>query len=209
MPLRWPKRVAVALLCVVGAAFAVVAWTPVVNLLVLPLAGGWPPPPRADIAIVLSGGRFRDGSLNEASEQRTVRAVVLYHRGLAPTLLFTGGPCCGDSTSAIMARLAEDLGVPRAAIILDEQADRTHDSAVNAAALVRARGLKSAILVTSELHLPRSRLAFAAAGVPVFPVRAEERDVWLRKGPADRLSLLSAAIHEYVGLVYYRLRGWL
>jgi len=209
MPVRWPKRVAINLLCVVGAAFLVVGWTPLVNLVVLPLAGGWPPPPRADIAIVLSGGRYRDGSLNDASEQRTVRSVVLYHRGLAPALLFTGGPCCGESASAIMARLAEDLGVPRAAIVLDEQAARTYDSAVNAAALLRARGMRSAILVTSELHMPRARLTFAAAGVPVFPVRAEERDVWHRKAPADRLALLAAAIHEYVGLVYYRLRGWL
>ncbi|HEY3066252.1 MAG TPA: YdcF family protein [Methylomirabilota bacterium] len=209
MPLRWPRRVAVTLLCAVGAAFLVVGWTPVMNLAVLPLAGPWPPPHRADVAIVLSGGRYRDGSLNDASEQRTVRAVVLYHRGLAPTLFFTGGPCCGESASAIMARLAEDLGVPRAAIVLDEEATRTHDSAVNAAAFLRARGMKSAILVTSELHMPRARLAFAAAGVPVFPARAEERDIWLRKNPADRLSLLSAAIHEYGGLVYYRLRGWL
>jgi uncharacterized SAM-binding protein YcdF (DUF218 family) len=207
--LRWPKRVAVTLLCAVGAAFVVVGWTPLINLVVAPLSGGWPPPPRSDIVIVLSGGRYRDGSLNDASEQRTVRAVVLYHHGLAPILFFTGGPCCGDSASAIMARLAEDLGVPRTAIVLDEQAARTHDSAVNAAALLRARGMRTAILVTSELHMPRSRLAFAAAGVPVFPVRAEQRDIWLRNTPAERLSLVSAAIHEYGGLVYYRFRGWL
>src|SRR5919201_1743629 len=192
MRLRSPKRAAVTLLCVVGTAFALVAWTPLVNLLVLPLAGGFPPPPQADVAIILSGGRYADGSLNVASEQRTVRGVMLYHRGLTPVLLFTGGPCCGDSASAIMARLPEDLGVPRAAILLDEQATRTRDSAVNALALLRTRGMRSAILVTSDLHMPRARRTFAATGVPIHPARAEERDVWLRTAASDRLALLEA-----------------
>jgi len=209
MRLRSPKRAAVTLLGAVGAAFALVAWTPLVNLFVLPLAGESAPVPRSDVAIILSGGKYGDGSLNDASEQRAVRGAVLYHRGLAPVLFFTGGPCCGDSASAIMARLAEDLGVPRAAIVLDEQATRTRDSAVNALALLRARGMRSAILVTSDLHMPRARRTFAAAGVPVHPARAEERDVWLRTAASDRLGLLGAGLHEYVGLVYYRLRGWL
>jgi uncharacterized SAM-binding protein YcdF (DUF218 family) len=65
------------------------------------------------------------------------------------------------------------------------------------------------VLVTSALHLLRATLAFENAGVAVHPVRASETDLRLVTGAAERMSLLSAAVHEYGGLVLYRARGWI
>src|SRR5207249_8019566 len=48
---------------------------------------------------------------------------------LVPRLLFSGGPCCGRSASALMGTLAHDLGVPRSAIFLEERSTRTSENA--------------------------------------------------------------------------------
>ncbi len=205
-------RLAVSILAVVGMGFLLVAYTPFVNLLAAPLqrdGARSEPLERADVIVVLSGGRYLDGSLNEASLRRTVTGVRLYRQGLAPALLFSGGPCCGQSASALMARLAMELGVPSSAILLEERSWRTYESAAYTAALLRNHGLGSAILVTSPLHLPRARLAFEAVGVPVCGVRASEKNLLLVSGAGERISILQDAIHEYAGLVFYRLRGWI
>src|SRR2546427_2957123 len=179
-------RCVVAFLALVGAGLLIVVYTPLVNLLALPLWEVPPNPPKADVAIILSGGRYRDGSLNEPAIERTVAAVRLYHQGLVPRLLFTGGPCCGRSASALMAALAMDLGVPKDAILLEEQSARTHDSVLHSSALLGRTGLRAAVLVTSPLHMLRARLAFAAAGVSVYPSLASERDLSLVSGASER-----------------------
>jgi len=202
-------RYGVALLALTGALFLSVSYTPVANLLATPLRSLPPTPEVSDIAIILSGGRYSDGSLNDASLERTITGVRLYHKGLVPRLLFTGGPCCGQSASALMANLAIELGIPRDAILLEEESSRTRDSAINSAALLRRNGLRSVILVTSPLHMLRARLAFAAAGVAVHPVLASKRNLFLASSACERISLLQDAVHEYLGLTFYRLRGWI
>jgi uncharacterized SAM-binding protein YcdF (DUF218 family) len=147
--------------------------------------------------------------LNDAALERTVAGVRLFHQGLAPRLLFTGGPCCGESVSALMARLAVELGVPPGAIVLEEHSATTRESALASSALIRRHGFRSVTLVTSTLHLTRARLAFSAAGIPVQPVRASPRNLLRVSSAAERLALLRTASHEYLGLAWYGLRGWI
>ncbi len=204
------ERFAVVLLALTGAAFLLLVYTPLANLLAMPLLRIAPVgPATADVAVVLSGGRYDDGTLNEPALERTISAVRLYHQGHVPRLLFTGGPCCGLSTSALMAVLAVDLGVPKDAILLEEHSTRTRDSAVYTAALLRQSGMGSVILVTSPLHMPRARLAFSAAGVSVRPVLASQRNLLLVSSASERIALLRDALHEYLGLAFYRARGWI
>jgi uncharacterized SAM-binding protein YcdF (DUF218 family) len=101
-----------------------------------------------------------------------------------------------------------ELGVPKAAIALEEQSGRTHDSAVNSAMLARRAGWKSVILVTSRVHILRARLAFATAGVPARALAASDKDLWVISNASERISLLHEATHEYLGLMFYRIRGW-
>ncbi len=197
------------LLSLAGGLLLVIGWTPFANLVARPLASVPFSAAKADVAVVLSGGLHRDGSLDAPSLERTIAAARLYHQGLAPRVLFTGGPCCGQSASARMARLAAELGVQNGAIFLEEDSTRTYDSAVNSAALLRRNGWRSVILVTSPLHMPRARLAFEAAGVPVYPAPASDGDVTLRSSAAERIALLRDAVHEYLGLVFYRVEGWI
>lgn len=202
-------RACVWALAVIGAGLLIISETSAVNVFAAPLVPATARVAPADVAVVLAGGQYEDGSLNQSSMERTVTAVRLYHRGLAPRLLFSGGPCCGRSAGARMAALATELGVPGSAILLEEQSVRTHENAQHSAVLLRSGGLRSVILVTSPVHLRRAVLCFAAAGVAVQPVSASETDLSLVSGTDERITLLDAALHEYVGLAYYRLRGWI
>jgi uncharacterized SAM-binding protein YcdF (DUF218 family) len=196
------------LLALVGGIWLAIAYTPLANFLVLPLSSTPSKPTKSDVIVILSGGRYLDGSLNDEALWRTMTGVRLYQQGLAPRLLFTGGPCCGQSASALMSNLAAELGVPKSAILLEEQSLRTSENAIQSAAILRMNGMRSAILVTSPLHMRRAQLAFEHAGVSVYPVRAEEKNLWLLSGAVERLTLFQAAIHEYLGLAFYRIRGW-
>jgi uncharacterized SAM-binding protein YcdF (DUF218 family) len=203
------RHVCVAILASIGASFLLIVYSPLANVLAMPLNRVPSCPTEADVMVVLSGGHDRDGSLNDAALERTIAAVRLYRRGLAPRILFTGGPCCGRSTSVFMAQLAMAVGVPSSAILLDEQSLRTRDNAIHSAALLRGRGIRTALLVTGPLHLPRAKLAFEALGISVYPVRASERDLMRRSSAVERLSLVQDSVHEYIGLAFYRMRGWI
>ncbi len=205
----WMRRLGLGLLAPVGGFALLIVYTPLANLLARPLDGVLSNPTRADVIVVLSGGRYPNGSLNDAALERTVTGVRLYRQGLAPVLLFTGGPCCGNSISSLMAGLAAELGVPGSAILLEEQSLRTAESAAFSAVVLRRNRMRSAILVTSPVHLLRARLAFEAAGIFVHPVRASEKDLWLLSNAEERVALLKAALHEYLGLAFYRIRGWI
>lgn len=202
-------RAGLGFLATVGLIFVLTVFTPAANLFARPLDRVQSRPAKADVIVVLSGGRYLDGSLNEAAMERTITGVRLYRQGLAPLLLFSGGPCCGHSANALMSALAVELRVPREAIILEEQSLRTYENAVNVVAILRNAGMRSAILVTSRLHMVRARLSFEAAGLDVHPVNASEKNLWLTSSAEERISLLKAAVHEYIGLAFYRLRRWI
>jgi len=174
-----------------------------------PLISIHPPAGSADAIVILSGGHFNDGTLNQTALQRTVTAVRLFRANVASLMLFTGGPCCGHSTSALMADLAHDLGVPRSSIFLEEKATRTHDSALQSRAVLRAKGMESILLVTSTLHTLRARLAFEKAGLQVVGILAWNPSLFGYSSVSGRFELLSDLIHEYTGLVYYRFHGWI
>ena len=55
--------------------------------------------------------------------------------------------------------------MPREAIILDEYGNTTQATALNSAAIMKQRGLASAVVVTQYFHITRSRLALRRAGV--------------------------------------------
>ncbi|MCI0652544.1 MAG: YdcF family protein, partial [Planctomycetes bacterium] len=67
-------------------------------------------------AIVVFGARvYRDGTPSLALGDRVKHGVRLYHAGVAPALVLSGAP----EEVAAMKRLAQDRGVPAAALVLD------------------------------------------------------------------------------------------
>jgi uncharacterized SAM-binding protein YcdF (DUF218 family) len=69
------------------------------------------------------------------------------------------------------------------------------------------------LLVTSAYHMPRAMAAFRAAGfaVQAYPVDWRTRGIMDATRPfaslSDGLSRTDTAIHEWIGLLAYRLSG--
>ena len=125
------------------------------------LGGGIAPP----------SGKSAEINLNPAAD-RVWFATRLFHAGKAPLVLLSGG---GDlerqafSEARAMAVFLQDLGVPAQAIVLEENSRNTRENAAFSAALLKARGIKLILLVTSALHMPRAMALFAAQGLQATP----------------------------------------
>ncbi len=90
-------------------------------------------------------------------------AARIYKEGYAKTIIMCGYQTgWKSSTAEIMKRHAVHLGVPDDAIILDYGWDNhgTWDNAINSLKIVKEHNFRSAIVVTSNYHTRRSRLAF-------------------------------------------------
>ena len=134
---------------------------------------------------------------------RTETAVRLWKQGYAPYLLFSGAALDPDSVSSaeIMKRDAVRLGVPADAILLEPDSTTTEQNARLVAQLMAARGLRSAILVTSPYHQRRAALLFARAFDPAglafrnHPAEDPEWDPdrWWMREPSRSLTLVEIA----------------
>ena len=185
-------------------------------------------------AIVVLGGCVRPAfaprpapDLTEAAD-RVFYAAQLYRAGKAPLIVASGGRISwrgsGPSEAGDMAAVLEYLGVPRAAIVEESRSLNTYENAVNVQRILSERNIHRVLLVTSAMHMLRSRLVFQHQGFEVIPAptdflvtradltepNSSTKAILLNLVPdADRMQKLTRALKEYFGLVVYRLRGWL
>jgi uncharacterized SAM-binding protein YcdF (DUF218 family) len=190
---------------------------------------------RADAIVVLGGGT-RSGDyprptpeVNEAGD-RLLYGAHLYRRGIAPRILVTGGRAelvqsARVSGAETMADILVEIGVPREKIRLESQSRNTYENAVETAAILRQSGLERIVLVTSATHMPRAVAAFAKTGLEVIPaptdfqVTQADWDYYTQPNlviqlynllpRAHSLYQTTRALKEYVGILIYRLQGWL
>jgi uncharacterized SAM-binding protein YcdF (DUF218 family) len=119
-----------------------------------------------------------------------------------------------DPESSVVRDLLVRSGVPSDHITLESGSRTTHEQATNVAALLKDRHVERAVLVTSPVHMMRAAAAFTAAGVRPIPVFAPVRSDHVRPLPrwipsGDALGESHVAIYDYMGWVYYWLKGWL
>ncbi|MER3472718.1 MAG: hypothetical protein C4335_01500 [Armatimonadota bacterium] len=189
------------LLCVLGVL--VTAYTPLPNLLAQSLAVSSNVRP-ADAIVVLGAGIHRDGTLGKDSLRRAVQGIVLYRRGLAPVIVFSGPSYEGSPVEAeARAELARQLGVPEKAILLEGRADTTAEEVEHITAQLRQRGAKRILLVTSSLHLPRASSRFERLGLKVFPMPVDDLPL-STDGPDGRLALMVYTVREALAQWLYR-----
>ena len=134
-------------------------------------------------AVVLGGAIGIAGPDERAAEtrydlasaaDRVVTAAQLWKAGQVDRIVLAGGSDTATSEAELMARFAGDLGVPRAAILLEPDSRNTRENAVRVAALLRQNRLGADIaLVTSAIHLPRAMAEFRCAGLLPVGVPAE------------------------------------
>ncbi len=188
--------------------------------------------PNADAIVVLGGGikpQIPPRPWVEVSEagDRILYGSLLYKQGKAPLLILSGGRVewkgGGPPEAEDMAKIAMEMGVPNTAILQDTTSLNTYQNAVNVRQILASKNIRRILLVTSALHIPRSILIFQRQNIEVIPAPTDflvsEQDfeelntlqgMLLNLLPdAANLQRTNQALKEYIGLIIYRLLGWL
>jgi uncharacterized SAM-binding protein YcdF (DUF218 family) len=98
-------------------------------------------------------------------------------------------------------------GIPKDQVISEPRSRDTFENAIEAGKIIRERGWKRYLLVTSAIHMPRSMLVFRA--IAPEPIAAPGDFTYAGGGVlvAEEAAVkIAAAVHEYLGIVNYRWR---
>jgi uncharacterized SAM-binding protein YcdF (DUF218 family) len=190
------------------------------------------PVPTADAIVVLSGGivdRIPPRPTIEVGEagDRLLYAAHLFKQQRAEKIICTGGVATGGiaprSAAEVMQEFLETMGVAKDAIIIEGGSSDTHQHSANLNAILEKQKIRKVLLVTSAMHMPRSVGVFRkqCPGVEFVPAPTDFHTTkewtvipWYRKLVAivptpSHLSAFSEVMHEYLGIAYYCLRGWM
>lgn len=155
-------------------------------------------------AIVVLGAAQYDGRPSPVLRARIAHAIELYHAGVAPVIVVTGGKADGDrTTEAAAARdyaLAHD--VPAEAILVEDRGRTTLESMRSVAAILADNDLRTAVFVSDRSHMLRVLRIADDLSIDAFgsPTATSPTDTTLRRR-------FDATIHEIGALALYFLAG--
>ena len=182
--------------------------------------------PAADAVVLLGGGaqasRYEVAGVHlSGAGDRLAMAAELMRLGKAPVLLLGGNAGMLDGRFVLEADIVKELlgrwGVPAAAMIVMGGNADTHDEATDVRDLAREHGWRRVLLVTSANHMRRAAATVRHMGVEVTPVPcnfltsvATDEVPWALSVPGtDGFVKMGVWLHEEVGWLVYRRRGWL
>ncbi len=159
-------------------------------------------------------------NLNDRAN-RFVNVLELYRKGKIRKILLTGGQGSlinqhsAEAESA--ARFLQELGVPRADIMVEAQSRNTYENARFTQQLIKAQGLQGPfLLLTSAWHMRRAKGCFEAAGLEVTPFSVDYLSETWQPSPeqiflpdARTFYLWELLIKEWVGLLAYKVQGYI
>lgn len=188
--------------------------------------------------VVLSGGvssavRSTEdlGSVYEATFVRMAEAIALIRQQSArdyDIYLVGGSMRRGIAEADVMQHFFELTGVAQTRLITERQSSNTAESAIELARMFetafeaasesanRQGSLQAPKirLLTSALHMARARAVFVSQGFDVCPVHVDRRAIpdvpWRFLIP--QLSVLKkfdALLHEWIGILFYKFKGYL
>ena len=207
---------------VVGLFFWIFCSAPFANFLIGSLESEFDIPQdiKGDVIILLGGGSIDNvpdfsgyGIPTDNMIGRIVTAVRL-QKVLDIPIIVSGGkaPKSKSSEARIAKRFLVDLGVEEDKILMDEKSRDTYENAKHTKEICLRNDFKKPILVTSASHLRRSLLSFRKVGMDIMPYPASfktKRDntYQLRHylPRSSSLSKTSSALHEYLGILFYKL----
>jgi uncharacterized SAM-binding protein YcdF (DUF218 family) len=213
---------------VLGIGLLLIAgYSPLGNVLLLVLTErfpAWQADGRAPDGIVVLGGSIdsdisaaRNALETDASSERIFTMLELARRYPQARIVFSGGSAnLIENTVAeapVAGQLLQQFGVAPDRIILESGSRTTAENATMTRDLVAPKPGERWLLVTSAFHMPRSIGVFRAIGfeVEAYPVDWRTRGWGDVRWPFEKLSAglarTDVAVHEWVGLIAYRLSG--
>jgi uncharacterized SAM-binding protein YcdF (DUF218 family) len=165
-----------------------------------------------DSIIVLTGHAASLNSIsppswvNQSSAYRLMEAMFIKQNHPEARIIISGTL---DSAKTIREVLIS-LGVKSEDLFIDRGAPATYVSAVNLSTMLESG--ENCVLITSAGHMPRSMLSLEKQGINCKPVPTEFYTTYQLSSfgylPSPRnLHLSDLAVHEYIGIAWYRLIG--
>jgi len=209
----------------------VISCTPIASILLASLEDQVPKVqldqlPAADAILCLGGGA--EPSLSEPmgfhlkiGADRLSTALTIAAAGKAPLLILSGGGYSRagrmfSEADAVRDHLAAHVPLKIQLHSIGTCSD-THDEAVKVAELMKQRGLKRLLLVTSASHMPRAMATFSRAGVQMIPVPCNYLSSlnhlgdlhWFHLPGYHGFEIFAFWMHEVIGHYVYLWRGWI
>ena len=162
---------------------------------------------------MLSARVNSDGMLNMPGVQRLLTGIELYQRGIAPRVFTTEVKTkYGDVIRSSVGDQRRLLQMGRAVSAWTSLTGthNTHDEAMKSAEQLPGAGHR-VIVVTSPMHTRRACATFEGVGfhVSCVPSREQEHVTWHPRTPKDRLAAFREYTYERLGMIKYRMKGWL
>jgi uncharacterized SAM-binding protein YcdF (DUF218 family) len=204
-PLRRLLALALALL---AALWLTVAFTPLVAW----LADGLVRSDRvrdADAVFVFGSRLQTDGEPTQDAMSRLLKGLELAAEGHARLLVVSELRPPSKEYAPIARAWARDFA-PGTEVVAVGPVGNTRDEAVALARLLRERGLRRVLAVTSPVHTRRAAATLEREGLEAIAVPALETryDLETLDWPGDRRKAFGSVVHERVGLLVYARRGW-
>jgi uncharacterized SAM-binding protein YcdF (DUF218 family) len=206
-------------------AVTLICWPPVEYLCSRPLEWGYPvrpfSPPAGLEAIVVFAGSVSPAQYERPyplpdpeTFERCQYAVWVYRQSRRPILTSGGKGTPRDPAFAItMRNLLVAANVPPVDIWVEDRSISTHENAVFSAGILRRQGVHRIALVVDARSMRRAAACFRKLGIEVVPAPSRFDDLsatiddWLLSWKAVRGN--EETLHEALGLLLYRLRGWI
>ncbi len=176
-------------------------------------------------AIILGGIGdidLRLGKINFGpSGDRLFQSLPLYYKGRVKKLIFTGGSGSIEfpekKEGLYVGKYLHAIGVPDSSVIVEQESRNTYENAVFTKKLLDSLKIKGPfLLVTSAYHMPRSMAVFKKAGFDQLSPYITNRSSGVRRYTFDHLFIpnpgalfaLEFLIHEWIGFLTYKLKGY-
>lgn len=186
--------------------------------------------------IVLLGGGTESGDyprpiteVNSAGD-RVLYTAWLYKQQAAPYILLSGGNLefseARESTPAQdMVNILALMNIPQEVLWIQDRSQNTQEDALYSAEYLRDKGIDEIILVTSAMHMPRAVALFEQQGLKVIPAPTDFtitdkgwedltsfkfKQILINILPnASSLALTTNVLKEHLGMLVYRMHGWI
>lgn len=209
---RRRKKTCKIILLFVTILYYLFSITPISDLILLPLERQYQPLQKEEInkantIVLLLGGKESD--FLRVNEVFRIYHLEIINEKPIPKIIISGSDPLNaykKEAEEIKNYLAE-LGIRSESVILEDESKNTKENAENVKEIVKNQPF---FLVTSAYHMPRAMEAFKKLGV--YPIAAPTDfkiettyDVLDFFPQAINLKNSDLAIHEYLGIIFYKL----
>jgi uncharacterized SAM-binding protein YcdF (DUF218 family) len=149
------------------------------------------------------------------SAERGIAFAQLAHQYPTARLAMTGGSGVlleqGSREADFVPELLQALQIDPSRVVLERESRNTIENASNTKRLLQPQPGETWVLITSASHMPRAVGVFCQQGWPVLPWPVDHHSSPANSRPQldliEHFFDLNSALHEWIGLVAYHLRG--